>query len=201
MAVIKTIKDETLTALGDAIRSKVIGTSEIPVLSVEKQMINYNTGYPYSLSNQVKKVKITGFITYSSPEEVDGGYEVGNSYGVYGLGMAEGSFSQYGYTLIRNHETYKVLVEGYNKETIVPSKTVEFETIIEGNQWAFISSINDSNSEVIYLTFTAVGLDENGNEYKYTPLEMVDKINELETIPPKAFNIAGDCSYRFAYNS
>lgn len=35
---------------------------------------------------------------------------------------------------------------------------------------------------------------------KYTPLEMVDKINGLMTIPDEAFNITGDCKYRFAYN-
>ena len=53
-------------------------------------------------------------------------------------------------------------------------------------------------------TLTALGdavrkvANENGELYKYSPMEMVDKINDMKVIPPTAFTITGDCSYRFA---
>lgn len=193
------IKEDTLSALGDAVRSKALGTSELPGLEVKDKIVLYNRGIPYSLPDYVKKVKITGFITYSNPVEREDGYEVGNSNGIQGLGIASGAFGENDHILVRQDESYQVLFEGFSKQTIVPTKTVEFaETIIEGNKWTFVATVNSSSPENIYLTFTAVGLDENGNEFKYTPLEMVDKINDLETIQSEALTITGDCSYRFS---
>ena len=53
-------------------------------------------------------------------------------------------------------------------------------------------------------TLTALGdavrnkvANEDGELQKYSPMEMVDKINDLNTIPPTAFNLTGDCQYRF----
>lgn len=53
-------------------------------------------------------------------------------------------------------------------------------------------------------TLTALGdavrnkvANEDGELQKYSPMEMVDKINDLNTIPPTAFNLTGDCDYRF----
>ena len=191
------IKEETLSALGDAVRNKTLGTTEIPVLNIENKYIDYNRAYLYSFpNNNVKKVKITGFITHFSPNEVEGGYEVGNVNGTQGLGIAEGSYSEYNPSSVRADESYKVLFEGHNTEVIVPSKTVEFDEItIEGNQWAFAATKNSSSPYGLYLTYTAVGLDENGNEYKYTPLEMVDKINELEIPDIQPVVLSGSQQY------
>jgi hypothetical protein len=191
------IKEETLSALGDTIRSKTLGTSELPVLNVENEYILYSNAFSYSLPGYVKKVKLTGVIDFSS---LIGG-NTASANGTQGLGVASGNFGRYDHRLVRQDDSYKVLFEGYGSRVEIPSKIIEFETIVEGNQWAFVVTVDSSSPSCFYLSFTAVGLDENGNEFKYTPLEMVDKINELEIIPPEAFNITGDCSYRFAYNS
>ena len=57
-------------------------------------------------------------------------------------------------------------------------------------------------------TLTALGdavrnkvANEDGELQKYSPMEMVDKINDLNTIPPSAYELTGDCSYRFTNNS
>jgi hypothetical protein len=170
------IKEETLSALGDAIRGKANGTSELPILNVENQYIMYSNAFPYSLPDYVKKVKITGVIDFSP---FIGG-NTAPSNGTQGLGMASRKFSSIDPRGVRNDESYRVLFEGYGSNAEMLSKTIEFETIIEGNQWTFVSTVDSSSPSGFNLTFTAVGLDENGNEFKYTPLEMVDKINGIE---------------------
>ena len=35
-------------------------------------------------------------------------------------------------------------------------------------------------------------------ENNYTPLEMAEAINEMNVLPNSAFNITGDCTYRFS---
>lgn len=190
------IKEETLSALGDAVRNKAIGTSELPVLNVENQYLLYSKAFTYSLPNYVKKVKLTGVIDFSS---LLGG-NIAPSNGTQGLGVASGNFGTYDHRLVRQDDSYEVLFEGYGSMIEMPSKTIEFETIVEGNQWVFVVTVDSSSPSCFYLSFTAVGLDENGNEFKYTPLEMVDKVNGLDTIPTEALNITGVCSYRFAYD-
>ena len=51
------------------------------------------------------------------------------------------------------------------------------------------------------FNITITPLDENGNDYKYTPLEMAEAINEIVTIPNSAFNISGSCMYKFSYDT
>ena len=185
------IKEETLSALGDAIRNKVIGTSELPVLNVENQYILYSNAFPYSLPGYVKKVKITGFIDFSSL--IGGNTAPAN--GTQGLGVASREFSSINPRGVRADESYQVLLEGYGPNTEMLSKTIEFETIIEGNQWTFVSTVDSSSPTGFYLTYTAVGLDENGNEFKYTPLEMVDKVNGLEIPVVEPIVLRGSQSY------
>ena len=195
MSNLYAIKDETLTALGDAIRNKALGITELPELNVENEYINYNKAYPYSMPEYVKKVKLTCLYIYMNAYEDGNGYHVGSANGAQGLGVASGSFGTYDDRIIRQDDSYEVLFEGHRGPTIVPSKTVEIETIIEGNQWAFVATRSDSSPYCFYLTFTAIGLDENGNEFKYTPLEMVDTINELKIPVINSITLTSNCSY------
>ncbi len=188
------IKGSTLTAMGDVIRDKRNGTSELPILNVENVRIGYNTAYPYELPNYVKKVRINGFVKFLNGEGTFTPYE---AWGAHGLGVAPGSFGNTNHREVRADENYNIVWNGYSAgEKDVP-KIVDFETEIEGNKWAFVTARFNGSPQEFNIYFTAIGLDENGNEFKYTPLEMVEKINEMDVIPPSAFNITGDCQYKF----
>lgn len=57
-----------------------------------------------------------------------------------------------------------------------------------------------------YTDIAAAIREKNGTDDKYKPAEMADAIAAIETgggggdLPEEAFNITGDCRYRFAYN-
>lgn len=184
------IKEETLTALGDAVRSKKLGTSELPVLNVDSQYISYGNAYAYELPNYVKKVQINGFVKFPYNSET---FKPGVN-GSQGLGVAPGAFGKNDQRVVRADENYKVVWEGYAAGSEVPT-VVYFETEVESNKWAFVATVDSSSPACFHLTFTAVGFDENGNEFKYTPLEMVDKINELEIPVVEPIILTGNQSY------
>lgn len=199
MSEMYAIKDTTLTALGDAVRNKVIGTSELPIITVENQYINYNQSYPFQLPDFVKKTKIIGSVAY--------GIQAITLYGLQGLGVSAGVYGKYDYDDVREAENYIVINEGlpFNKdgyEGACSDYNFTFEIVIEGNVGAFVNTQFTSSPTLFRLTYTAVGLDENGNEFKYTPLEMVDKINSLviPVIPEEALNITGSCMYKFSFD-
>lgn len=174
------IKDTTLTALGDAVRSKTIGTTELPIVSVENKFINYNKSFPFQLPSFVKKTKLIGSVDYS-------GGPLSNN-GLQGLGVSAGIYGDYDDTTIRGAENYIVINEGlpFNPngyEGVASDYNFTFEIVIEGNAGAFVATKLSSSPKEFHLTYTAIGLDENGNEFKYTPLEMVDKINGLNMNP------------------
>lgn len=187
-----TIEEETLTALGDAIREKTTGQVELPKLSVENQYISYNKAYPYSLPSFVKKVKIIG----------NGNFGIGGTvHGTQGLGIAPGVFSTTDERDVREAEGYVILKErdSTHKEA-QDQREFNFEITIEGNAFAFVATENSSSPKSPNISFEAIGLDENGKEFKYTSLEMIDEINGLNVIPDEGLTITGNCSYRFTYN-
>lgn len=191
MSEMYAIKDTTLTALGDAVRNRVIGTSELPILTIDKLSMDCKKAYPNELVN-VKKVKITGTIDFTGKNV---------SRGAQGLGIATGKYSASQYTPARNNST--ILIPPIAGGEPLNASIVEFETIIEGNQWTFVLSTLDERLAVFDLNYTAIGLDENGNEFKYTPLEMAEAINDLviPVIPEDAFTFTGDCQYKFTGNN
>jgi hypothetical protein len=83
----------------------------------------------------------------------------------------------------------KLLYRGYIRDMVGP---IEFEAGDIISMVAFTTNINLS------FDITIIPLDENGNEYKYTPLEMVEKIDNFMIIPNEALYITGDCGHRFA---
>lgn len=183
------IKDSTLTTLGDAVRSKVLGTTELIYTHPEK-VFNYTTLVVIELPSFVKKAKIVGRGYYEK------NWGEGWSHSYQGVGIALGEYTSR--TNVYKAEDYHKLVE--SSFGIYPGE-VEFEEIIDGNIFTLIGSVNASDAESIVITFDAIYLDENGNEFKYTPLEMADAINELMTIPEEAFTITGNCDYKFSRNN
>lgn len=189
------IKDTTLTALGDAVRSKVIGTSELPTAYVEKEFVRSRKVYSYNLMpDYVKKVKIIGVIDYS---KIWGNRETfpSGSGGTQGLGVVPGVFTSTDYNKIISDENYKVVWDGYPSNIDDCPIRVEFETFIEGNTWTFVATKQASNSTEFEITYTAYGLDENGNEFKYTPLEMANIINGLEIPNIEPIVLTGSQNY------
>ena len=193
------IKGTTLTALGDAVRSKVIGTTELPIITVEDQYVNYSRSYPFQLPDFVVKTRIIGTGFYGSNKF--------NNYGLQGLGFAPGRWGDYQDTDIRKSPNYIVINEGlpFNPngygDALASDYNFTFEFEIEDNKGAFVATQLNSSPKQGYISYTAIGLDKDGNEFKYTPLEMAEVINGLETIPTEAFIFTGSCSHKFANGS
>lgn len=161
------IKTSTLTALGDAVRGKVIGISELPIITGTKT-IGYKTVINIELPNYVKKTKVSGHIDWEdintypnrTVKIVSGIYQNGNN-----ANGAEGSI---------------LIVAGKDYEEY------DFELVLDGYQFTIFTSPYSSTGDSPTINYTAIGLDENGEDYKYTPLEMANAINGLEipNIPP-----------------
>lgn len=168
-----TIEEETLNGLADAVRLKAIGQVEPPKVSVENQHISYNNAYPYELPVFVKKTKIIGYAKYNE--------KVANVFKAQGLGIAPGKYGQYDQRVVRKAEDYTIIQETRPSLT-GPNGSIynfNFEIIIEGNTFTFVATEDANGPQEINLSFEAIGLDENGNEFKYTPLEMIDEISGL----------------------
>lgn len=187
-----TVQDTTMTAFGDAVRSKVIGQSKAPTPISNYWVMTYNASRRYfEFPTFVKKIKLIGSVDYSSYVTI---------YGLQGLGVTTGLYTNS--SQARDSKDFIVINEGvgFGEATDEPAKNYnfDFEIVIEGNTGTFACTKNSSSPAPLGLNFTAIGLDENGNEFKYTPAEMVDEINNLMTIPDEALIITGNCSYRFA---
>ena len=71
------------------------------------------------------------------------------------------------------------------------------EVVVSAAQIRFTSSWNSAVSfNVVYIP-----VDENGNEFKYTPLEMAEQVSNMDAFPASALRVSGDCTYRFSYNN
>ena len=185
-----TIEEETLNGLADAIRLKTIGnTGTDNILVVEPFKIDYWYGSFFELPSYVKKVKITGYIDYGTGENVNG---IKGLYIVPEKNTNPPSVPEHPDCIVLQEK----ISEPVDDLTIYNSN---FEVMIESNTWTFSYGFIGSGAEIT-LNFTAIGLDENGNEFRYTPLEMIDEINGLDIIPEEGYNITGNCQYRFAYN-
>lgn len=79
-------------------------------------------------------------------------------------------------------------------------KYVEFPIELEAecqqiNMRLNITSAVDNHATIEVLT---IPVDENGNEYKYTPTEMAEALNNLPPLPGSSdLTITGDCTYKF----
>jgi hypothetical protein len=173
------IKDTTLTALGDAVRSNVVGIAEIPYYTTTVALSSTAAMFGYQ-SDFVSNLKVKLNMNYTTTS--------GNP-----LYIAKGIYAD---ALKARNSTSKVAINSTGN-TI----SGEYETIIEGGSFTIVSQYGGTSLPYPTIDIEVIPVDENGNEYKYTPLEMVEIINGLMTLPNEALNITGDCAYRFAYGS
>ena len=200
MSELYSIQDTTLTALGDAVRSKVIGQSELPIM-VDSFKIDYilndnlngnNNIYVvrgFTFNENIKKIKVKMNISYDPNLSL---YQMP-------VGVCSGNFQSSNggrpdrYTAMIQPDYVKV-GGGSTDPT-----TYEYEEVFNSNSVSFVAD-QGNNFNMANVEVELTGLDENGNEFKYTPLEMSDKVNKLMTIPDEALNLTGNCTYRFAYD-
>lgn len=162
--MIYSIEDKTLTALGDAVRNKVIG---------ENLIFNYRTVF--------NNISSTTLLTpafqevYNSPKWRITFHDV-EIIETYGTETPKLTWASGG-----SGTHYDLLASGALPLTI----------ITQYHGYFYLDNIKCN------IDFSIECVDENGEPYKYSPVEMVDKINDLNTIPPTAFHLTGDCDYRF----
>lgn len=164
------IKTTTLTAIGDAIRSKVIGTSETPA-PISKENVSSSNGYMLEViefPKFVKTVKVMGRVndvdmSDASPQIV-----------LQILAYASGAYIRD--REVREASDFTIINPDWN------GAGYDYEITVDSNALTFVTAQGyNTNGRNFTFSYTAIGLDENGNEFKYTPLEMVDKINGLGT--------------------
>lgn len=174
---IYSIEDKTLTALGDAVRNQLLGQINSPVIIGERG-IDYGTAEPFQFNAAVKKVKIIGHVDWN----YNGDWK-------HTLAISKGYYTQ----------GYDVHQANVKVKTFPNEEPYDFEIELDGNAFTFHTNVYSNGPAAILLNYTAIGLDENGKEFKYSPTEMANKINNLITIPEEAFYISGECQYRFAF--
>ena len=165
------IKDTTLTAMGDVIRSKY----GIDSIEPEVFTITFNN----SMTNQRIELS-TNYSKYKYRFEV----KESNSYsGRYNI-------------------EFDKLITTIHGSSI---NSMSFG-VYEGLVWTEYLPINGFNisycdfnaDDYTTLEITAIPIDENNKEYKYTPTEMIEKVDKLYQVPDSAFNITGSGSYKFS---
>ena len=173
-----TVQDTTMTALGDAIRKQKFGKGNI-VETQEISLIQSESGYAFD------SVSIP--LNYSQYNKVI--VEILEIIKVGGIEEGKVHLLFYGTTidniLNRFDETSLYVAE---------SEVYEFYTK-ENYELIHLVSYGD-----IKIRVTVIPTDKDYNEYKYTPAEIVEKIDGFLTIPDEALTITGNASYRFAYN-
>jgi hypothetical protein len=88
----------------------------------------------------------------------------------------------------------------YNGERVLleDARNISFPLTYELDCPTIYVSIGGNIASFMEGVITITPLDEDGNEYKYTPLEMVEELNALPPMPSKLdLTITGDCNYRF----
>lgn len=206
------IDSSTLTALGNAVRVKIdrLENGEIPYLNTEFKITDYMGGegvqwYRFTLPN-TKKMKV--ILTPLGDGYHDGEWPANTS---AKLGIK-----------------YNPPTTGWlDDDFILPYDTVfPYEFINDYNAIGF-KWAGPSRYRPIEFNVELIALDDEGNNYNYTPAEMVNKINTLQlqdivvkqngtytpdtgyygigsvkvntaSIPDSALIITGNCSSRFA---
>ena len=191
------LKEETLTALGDAVRGK--SSNYIGGLPKNQGKIIYET----SMDTATMPWKGSGNdINYQEPyfdfkTSLGDGYQyLDNLYCIFEYeGTNPEGFSIY----IRDQSMrdYNFIHAGViANEVIVPlNKSYNYRLQFNTKQ------TNLDNGAHITFTIKIWARDVDNNYIglnTFTPTEMVDAINGLDIIPAEVLNVTGDCSYRFS---
>ena len=187
-----TIEDSTLTAMGDAIRGYKVGTNiGLTDNFTLKYSVNNSPRYKqFSLDGEKIKIRFNSILVDLQngsliPYMPNSGYNVGD------IGIIN--------SLNNNPLNSDINIR------IKPGVELPYEVIADSNEITIYYTGGGSSFPVV-IDLELIAVDENGEEYKYTPLEMVDEVYGIiddfanaPTIPDSAFNLTGDCNYRFAY--
>lgn len=160
------LKESTLTAFGDAIRSKQGVTEE----RFENIVLN-GSGYEkkFTFSTVAPRYRVV----------VEASVKNANSFRNFYIYENGGSGA-----------------ELFKKEILkIEDFTITLETNYP-NPKLYYALVKTDKDEIV-LNMTIIPLDENGNEYKYTPMEMVEAINGFNVVPESVLTIIGACDYRF----
>lgn len=214
------IQDTTLTALGDAVRNKVgkylhldeptsdcfyevdFDTSQIePYTYSASGLLHYRFEMPIDLPTLLgEKYEATNKIW------VEYSYEFSdkptNSMTLYGAGITRQPVSGYNPNVSYNGGVgvypYENGLSGSGTRYYSGFKGEDYITVVYCNVKA---SFYDDKHPVCKFRAKLWACDTDGKFIelnKYTPLEMVDAINGLMTIPDEGLTITGDCQYKFS---
>ena len=191
------IKDTTLIALGDAVRSKTskytsvtdIGDSE-PFYSITLDMSQVNwkgsnndLNYQYDLDF----VTLLGDkYSYTSKLYYKFEYETNNekTFSVYIRDSRSNDTMFMSAYMNPSTEGYMAYTKGYTYRLQLNARQSSLDA---GDTLTFTLRLWPCDANNMFI-----GLN------KYTPLEMAEIINEFETIPTTALTLTGNCNYRFA---
>jgi hypothetical protein len=167
-----TIEDTTLTALGDAVRDKVgVGTK--------------TSNFILQGQENTLIVELGAASKYKLSFRAD----------IYWDNL-QSSF-------IRIYDSYDSRIFHQDIKAANNDTEVVGELIVSCPTVEFAFSLNPYLNPNAYaeITMTAIALDENGNEFKYTPLEMVEELNAVDVMPPELLNLSGNCRHKFAQSA
>ncbi len=104
----------------------------------------------------------------------------------------------------QTYDIIKICANNQSGETLLHNniKKVQFPVVIEAecSAIAFRFEMGETQSSFMECNITTIPLDDDGNEYKYTPLQMVEEINALAPTPTnEELTLTGDCNQRFIY--
>lgn len=170
---IYSIEDKTLTALGDAVRNKILGQIDPPVITDEVS-IDYGTAKPFQFGPAVSKVKIIGHVDWN----YNGAWK-------HTLAISKGYYTG----------GYDAYIANTKIKTFSNIEPYDFEIELDGNAFTFHTDAYSNGPAAIKLNYTVIGLDENGKAFRYSPTEMANVINNLTVLSDSNFTFTGDLSY------
>ena len=168
------IKTSTLTALGDAVRSKKGYAPFTDHFSFTPDNSNYQYTTP-SISSKNRYIIDVVDMVYTHYD----GVEICSD--------------------IVNTSSNRLLYDNIRKVEFPVSFDVDSRQIAV--RFDLSSDSADSANDFAEVDVIVIPLDENGNEYKYTPLEMAEEINNLPPAPTTdELTLTGNCNHRFIYD-
>lgn len=183
------LKDTTLTALGDAVRSKVNEMGELNIIKGENVIIQDDKVHSIIFPNDVKTMVI--LIRLHSQVSDNGYFNLAyapnvfdnNSTGCDQLRKASGSAM---FTDFHGEERRYTISVNSNKISITTNEFKLYRDHLTIDYEAF-----GFNAYSECWTYNSLG-------NTYTPLEMSEVIKELDVLPAEALYVTGSCNYRFA---
>lgn len=200
------IEGSTLTALGDAIRGKVGDTKEVevplePYTCLIDSQVDYENWPADSLGYRKKTINfqpmkgITHYkLVYSLDTRVyDDNNQIFRSANIYFRPQTGSTTTSYEFTL---GDKIEAIVEAPAELDVIEVTVGALYNYFKPDEHYLKLNLT------IYPCNGAGNVIETQPGYVFnsmTPIDMAEAINNMGTVPPdSAFNIAGDCEYRFA---